>query len=209
MSLPNTVSTDTLSPTSGPDMVAARRAMIDSQLRTSGVNTPFVLSRMSAVPRENHVPEELASVAYSDRSIRVGDGARLAAPLFYGKLLEEAAPRLDDRVLLVSAVPGYLEELIAPLVAEIVTLEPDKAAGSPRLKGPFSLLLIDGAVENVPARLVKAMSDDGRAVLGVIESGVTRLATARRSGDGLAMLPLAELGIPHLPAFDRPPVWQF
>ena len=35
---------------------AARRAMIDSQLRTSGVNAEFVLRRMAAVAREQFVP---------------------------------------------------------------------------------------------------------------------------------------------------------
>jgi protein-L-isoaspartate(D-aspartate) O-methyltransferase len=38
------------------DFDAARRAMIDSQLRTSGVNEPWVLARFAAVPRENFVP---------------------------------------------------------------------------------------------------------------------------------------------------------
>ena len=40
-----------------PDYAAARKAMIDSQLRTSGVNETFVLDRMKAVPREDFVPE--------------------------------------------------------------------------------------------------------------------------------------------------------
>ena len=39
------------------DFAAARRHMIESQLRTSGVNDSWVLERMAAVPREDFVPE--------------------------------------------------------------------------------------------------------------------------------------------------------
>ena len=51
---------------------AARKAMIDSQLRTSGVNADFVLSRMGAVARENFVPASARGFAYIDRAIALG-----------------------------------------------------------------------------------------------------------------------------------------
>ena len=43
----------------------ARRAMIDSQLRTSGVNAPWVLDRMRAVPREDFLPATAQGFAYN------------------------------------------------------------------------------------------------------------------------------------------------
>ena len=70
---------------------AARRAMIDSQLRPSGVNEPWVLSAMLSVPREDFVPEAMRGAAYIDRAIPLGDGRWLAAPLVHGRMLEEAA----------------------------------------------------------------------------------------------------------------------
>ena len=51
------------------DTSIARKAMVDSQLRTSGVNEEFVLSRMLAVPREDYLPEDTQQLAYIDRSI--------------------------------------------------------------------------------------------------------------------------------------------
>ena len=70
----------------------ARRAMIDSQLRTSGVNEPFVLARMSVVPREDFVPESQRAAAYADRAVRLPDGGALPAPVVSGMLLAEARP---------------------------------------------------------------------------------------------------------------------
>src|SRR3546814_16821837 len=75
--------------------------MIDSQLRTSGVNEEFVLARMAAVPREDFVPAEARSVAYIDRAIALGEGRFLAAPLFHGRMLALARPTTDDKALIV------------------------------------------------------------------------------------------------------------
>ena len=102
-----------------PDSTTARRAMIDSQLRTSGVNEEYVLARMLAVPREDFLPADKAAAAYIDRAVMLGSQGHLAAPLFYGKLLVEAAPAPNDRVLLVSGGTGYLAALLRPLVAEL------------------------------------------------------------------------------------------
>jgi protein-L-isoaspartate O-methyltransferase len=41
-------------------MVRERKAMIDSQLRVSGVNDPAVLAAFAAVPREDFVPASAA-----------------------------------------------------------------------------------------------------------------------------------------------------
>ena len=85
----------------------ARRAMIDSQLRTSGVNDPVVLARMGSVPREEFLPENQRAAAYSDRAQRLPDGGALPAPLFHGMMLAEARPNAQDRVIVVDGGSGW------------------------------------------------------------------------------------------------------
>ena len=194
--------------TTRPDYAVARKAMIDSQLRTSGVNEAFVLERMSAVPREEFVPEGARATAYMDRAIRLETGGFLPAPLFHGALLAEAHPTADDSVLFVDAGSGYLPALVEPLVGSLDTMAPEKAANGSK-RGDYTLVLVDGAIEHVPASLAKLVGEGGRIVTGMVDRGVTRLATGRKSGKALALLPLAEMGIPRLGAFDRPQNWSF
>ena len=191
-----------------PDYAAARKAMIDSQLRTSGVNETFVLDRMKAVPREDFVPENAKATAYMDRAIRLEGGGFLPAPLFHGAMLAEARPALDDRVLIIDAGSGYLPALVTPLAGKVDVITPEEAANGDK-RGKYTLILVDGAIEHVPAALAKMVEDGGRVVTGMVERGVTRLATGRKSGKALALLPLAEMGIPRLGAFDRPQSWSF
>jgi protein-L-isoaspartate(D-aspartate) O-methyltransferase len=191
----------------------ARRAMIDSQLRTSGVNAGWVLRRMDAVAREDFVPASARGFAYIDRAIALGGGRYLAPPVVQGMMLQEARPTMADKALLVDGGSGYLAELLRPLVGSLEVITPEDAAAQSRPKSirgsDFTLLLIDGAAEQLPEALVRRLEEQARIVTGVVENGLTRLAIGRSSAGEVALLPLAELGIPVLPEFAGPKGWSF
>ncbi len=189
---------------------AARRAMIDSQLRVSGVTDPVVLAAMMGVPREDFVPAAARDVAYIDRAVPLGEGRFLAAPLVHGRMLAEAASTLADDVLVVSGGSGYLAALVTPLVASCVSIDAAAAtAPAKAARGSYTLILIDGAIETLPAALTARLAEGGRIVTGLVERGVTRLAIGRRIGGRVALLPLADLGIPVLPEFAAKRGWSF
>jgi protein-L-isoaspartate(D-aspartate) O-methyltransferase len=199
-------------PTAGDEAAqpnAARRAMIDGQLRTSGVNDESVLRRMAEVAREQFVPEKASGFAYIDRAIALGGGRHLAAPVVQGMMLQEARPTPADKALLIDGGSGYLAELVRPLVGSLEVLSAADAAAATRKGGGFTLLLVDGAVERLPATLVGRLADEGRVVTGLVDDGITRLAVGRKAAGAVALLPLAELGIPVLPEFAVPKGWSF
>lgn len=183
--------------------------MIDSQLRTSGINAEWVLRRMSEVPREKFVPEGARGHAYIDRAIDLGNGRRLAAPVVQGMMLQEARPAADDRALVVEGGGGYLAELLRPLVGSLETVTPAEVTAKARKKGDITLLIIDGAIEQMPDALVARLAEGGRVVTGLVSAGITRLAIGRKAGGEIGLLPLAEIGIPVLPEFAAPRRWSF
>lgn len=189
------------------DFSASRRAMIVSQLRTSGVNEPWVLEAMAGVPRENFVPAELRDAAYIDRAVPLGEGKFLGAPLVQGKMLQEAVPAKTDKALIVGDGEGYLATLLRPLVGSLDAVAP--AAADDAASGVYDLIVIDGAIEVLPDALSACLAEGGRVVTGVTERGVTRLAAGTKAGGVTSLLPLAELGIPVLPEFAAPKRWSF
>ncbi len=187
----------------------ARRAMIDSQLRTSGVNEPWVLAAMARVAREDFVPAISRNAAYIDRAIPLGNGRFLAAPLVHARMLAEAAPVPDDSVLLIGDGDGYLAALLRPLVASLDAVSAADAAQAKRRKAGYTLIVIDGAIELLPPGIAAQLADAGRLITGLVERGVTRLAAGRKSAGDVALLPLAELGIPILPELAGSRRWTF
>ena len=186
------------------EMLTARRAMIDSQLRVTGVNSPAILAAFAKVPREDFVPAERRVVAYADRAVPLGDGAVLSPALTYGQMLEAAEPAKADSVLVISG-NGYLAALAAQLSGNVTRAANLAAAEG----GPFTLILIDGAAEVLPDQLCTLLADDGRVVTGLVERNVTRLALARKAAGRVVPTALGEADFAVLPEFAAPKSWSF
>jgi protein-L-isoaspartate(D-aspartate) O-methyltransferase len=181
-----------------------RRAMVESQLRTSGVTEAWVLAAMGSTPREKFVPAALREIAYMDRSIRLADGTMLNPPVATALMLQAAEIKQDDTVLLIGAADSYAASLLA-------TRAKVTAAGGPEevIAGSFSVVFIDGAVEELPDNLVAAAQEGGRIVTGVIERGVTSLASGIVRGGKVALRHFADSEIAPLAAFARKPEFVF
>lgn len=207
--------------TSLPQSEEMRRNMVDSQLRTSGVNTPWILAAMLATPREAFVPGD-GSTVYRDRSVSLGEGRMLSPAVATGQMLQLANVRAEDHVLLIGAGTGYLAALLAGRVASLVAVEESASLSShcaanvpsatvvtgPHAAGaaehaPYSLIIIDGAVEILPDILSEQLGDGGRIVTGVTDGPVTRLAMGVKHGSHLALRSSADMEIAALPGFAR------
>ena len=84
-----------------------------------------------------------------------------------------------------------------------------EAMTAKRKAGLYDLIVIDGAVEQVPDALVKALADGGRLVTGLVERGITRLALGRKAAGAVALLALAEIGMPVLAEGALAEKWAF
>lgn len=208
----------------------ARKAMIDSQLRPSGITHPGVLAAMAATRREDYVAGDQRTIAYMDRQLPLGQGRAMSPPFAQALLLQNAAPRQSDKALLVAGGTGYLAALLAPMVASLDVVESDARLGSPdgtragdwhstdltdgwKKGGLFDLIVIDGAIETLPKPLMTQLAPGGRLVTGLVDRGVTRIAIGRKTGpapaDPVALQPLAETAVPILADFATPKGWQF
>src|SRR5687768_4405482 len=110
------------------DFAAARRMMVDCQVRTSDVTDQRIIAAMQDLPRERFVPERNASLAYLDLDVPVTAGTparRLLKPMVLAKLVHAAEIGPQDRVLDVACATGYSTALLARLARNVVALEED------------------------------------------------------------------------------------
>jgi protein-L-isoaspartate(D-aspartate) O-methyltransferase len=199
-----------------------RRHMIDSQLRTNGITEAWIVKAMGELPREKFLPAGKEAFAYLDRSVPLGNGRMLNPPLATAEMLQAAGITEKDNVLLIGAGTGYMAALLAGRVAKLVAVEAEAELASaaranvPGLdiveaalnegskKGaPYSLILIDGAVEQLPETIEGQLSEGGRIVTGIVEGPVCRLASGTKYGGHVALRALADIEIAPLPGFER------
>ena len=168
------------------DYLLARQNMIDSQLRPNRVLEAALIEAFQAVPREFFVPERLKGAAYIDEDIALGQGRYLLAPLTIGRLLQAASIAKREAVLVAAGATGYGAALAGKLARTVTMVEPDaKLAAQARAalrraglqnvsvfegpvdagyaaRGPFDVVILEGAVDTVPPALLEQLAPSGR-----------------------------------------------
>jgi protein-L-isoaspartate(D-aspartate) O-methyltransferase len=215
------------------DFAAARRMMVDCQVRTSDVTDLRLIAAMLAVPRERFAPNASAELAYLDADLPVAAGRGLVKPMVLAKLLQAAEIREAERVLVVGCATGYSAAVIARLAGTVVALEQDpglaqlatsnlQALGAsnttvvsgPLVEGwsaaaPYDVILLDGAAEEVPQGLLRQLHDGGR-LLGVVGRPPLSKAMLFHSTGGESSSRLVfDATAPALPGFAKPPAFVF
>lgn len=106
-----------------PKTEAARRQMIDQQVRAWDVLDARVLDALGAVPRERFVPEAYRSVAFADAPIPIGHGQFMLPPAIEGRMLQALAPLRGERVLEIGTGSGFFAACLAQLTGSVDSIE--------------------------------------------------------------------------------------
>jgi protein-L-isoaspartate(D-aspartate) O-methyltransferase len=115
-------------PGSGLTSGRARERMVDG-LRGLGVRHDAVLAAMAAVPRHAFVDPGLASRAYEDVALPIGEGQTISRPSTVARMIElvvagrDAAALRDARVLEVGTGCGYQAAVLAQVFGEVISIE--------------------------------------------------------------------------------------
>jgi protein-L-isoaspartate(D-aspartate) O-methyltransferase len=215
------------------DFAAARRHMVDGQVRTADVTDLRILAAMLEIPRENFVPSAATGLAYLDLDLAVGEAGarRLLKPMVLAKLIHAADVASSDQVLDVGCSTGYAAAILSRIAGQVIALEQDSglaqtaraALASQRnvsvvsgslISGwpqgaPYDVILLEGATEIAPQPFLSQLKDGGRLVCVLGSDPGAKAMLYRRSGEELGGRPIFDASAAVLPGFGKTPVFAF
>lgn len=215
------------------DFAAARQTMVASQILTNRVSDARVVDAIAQVPRELFVPKPLRCQAYADDNLALGGGRALMAPLTLARLIQAAEITPGDVVLNMGDATGYTTAVLARLAQTVVSLECDAEwcarstaaltefgidntavvqgalTGGFAAQAPYDVILVSGAVTEIPPALCQQLVNGGRLV-AVVNSGKGMGAGTLvvRAGDSFSRRPVFNAALPLLPGFERKSVFS-
>jgi protein-L-isoaspartate(D-aspartate) O-methyltransferase len=198
----------------GIGMTSARtRERLVQRLARQGICSAIVLERIRQVPRHLFIDEALASRAYEDSALPIGQSQTISQPyivaLMTQALIENGERHRLGKVLEVGTGCGYQTAVLAPLVGQLYTIERiaslQRAArqrlsaleiGNVRFRhgdgfegwpgrAPFDGILVTAAPAEVPEALIAQLAVGGRLVIPVGPSGNQELVRLTRTEAGI------------------------
>lgn len=209
---------------------ALRQRLVDNQIRPSEVTDHGLIKAFLAVPREMFVEPAERPFSYSDRELRYSasaPGRRLMDPVHLARLIQMLPIGPQSKVMVVGCGTGYSAAILARLAGSVVALEEHEelanvatrlllatdtanvtvvnaklSQGWPEV-APYDAILLDGAVEVVPAAILSQLKP--HAALAAIEMSdrISRAMLFERVGKEVSKRPRFEAWATLLPGFAR------
>lgn len=189
------------------DLAAARRQMIEQQVRAWEVLDLAVLSVMERVPREEFAPAPYRELAFADLCVPLGHGQSMLAPNLEGRILQSLEVQAGDRALEVGTGSGFFAACLGGLARSVRSLEifPDLAdaardnlartgahnvtvevmdAMTFEADGGYDVIALTGSLPVYDPRFERALAAGGRLFVVTGVGGAMAAQRITRTGPG-------------------------
>ena len=169
-----------------------RERMVERQLVKRGIKDLKVLSAMQTIPREDFVPDEFRSHAYTDEPLPIGLAQTISQPYMVALMAQCLMLSGDECVLEVGCGSGYAAAVLSTLAAKVITIEMlpelaeraeetlrrtgystnvlvvcgDGSMGYPE-KAPYRAITVAAGAPKPPQALLDQLDEGGRLVIPI------------------------------------------
>jgi protein-L-isoaspartate(D-aspartate) O-methyltransferase len=211
------------------DFETRRRMMVDTQVRPSDVTKYPVLDALLEVRREMYVPDALRDVAYMDNSITLGENRVVLEARTFSKMLDTLDIQQDEMALNIGCGLGYSAAVLGRLCEAVVAVEQDETlaseaesilgsegadnvavVGGPLTEGaakhgPYDVIILEGAVEEMPEALTDQLKEGGRIAAVFMDGALGMVRIGLKSGGKISWRFSFNATAPVLPGFSKAP----
>ena len=207
--------------------------MVNGQIKPINGMTEKLVSIFNSLNRENFIPEEFKQSAYVEKNLVLSNQRVILKPELIARIAMYIDLNENENVLILGSTTGYLTAVLSLIAETVIVVEEDNSyikSSELSLKennlnnvifinksisngcveqSPFNAIIIEGAVNHVPQKLLNQLEKGGRLIAIVSENGLCNAKMFTRKETMFYSKQLFPCSLPVLPSFKEKNIFSF
>ncbi len=207
--------------------------MIEGQIKPIGGMQKNILQAFSSVNRDDFVPQNLKDNCYSEKNLFLKRDRFVLKANLIAKIISALNISNEENVLVIGSSTGYSSAIISRLAETVISIEEDQELldfseeaikkngidnivfiNNPMIEGcseqgPFNAIIIEGAIDEVPPKILNQLEDNGRLIAMINNKGVSNVIEYQKKNHIFTDRFLFSCTAPKLKCFDKRKSFSF
>tara|TARA_B100001093_G_scaffold465512_1_gene483237 strand:+ start:116 stop:766 length:651 start_codon:yes stop_codon:yes gene_type:complete len=208
-------------------------AMVEGQIKPLSGISPKILEALYLIDRKDFVPENMKDFSYTEKNINIEKNRYLLKPAITAKLLSSLNIKINETILIIGSATGYSAAIASKIAETVICIEENKNlmhfSENITVKnsinnivfinnelnkgyleqGPYSCILIEGAIEEIPQIILDQLSEEGRLVTVVLKDEMGSAIRYYKKNNEIINQFLFSIEVPELESFKKMNKFKF
>ena len=207
--------------------------MVNGQIKPINGITEKLVSIFYSLNREDFIPEEFKQSSYVEKNLVLSNHRVILKPVLVARIAMYIDLKENENVLILGSTTGYLAAVLSLIAETVIVVEEDNSyiKSSERStkennlnnviyinknissgcveQSPFNAIIIEGAVDHVPQKLLNQLENGGRLIAILSEKGLCNAKMFTRRETMFYTKHLFPCSLPVLPSFKEKNIFSF
>ena len=207
--------------------------MVEGQIKPIGGMQKNILEAFSSINRDDFVPKHLKDNSFSERNLFLERDRFILKANLTAKIISALNISNEENVLIIGSSTGYSSAIISRLAETVISIEEDKELldfsedvikniGIDNIvfinnkmiegcsdQGPFNAIIIEGAIDEVPPKILNQLEHNGRLIAMINDNGISNVIEYQKKNNTFTERFLFSCSAPKLKSFDKRKSFSF
>tara|TARA_B100001029_G_scaffold175177_1_gene176288 strand:+ start:648 stop:1298 length:651 start_codon:yes stop_codon:yes gene_type:complete len=215
------------------DSKLLNKNMIEGQIKPIGGIKKNILEAFNSIDRIDFVPQSFKKSSYSEKNLFIKRDRFVLKANLIARIISALSISSEENVLVIGSSTGYTSAIISKLAETVISIEEDqdlldfseealRKNGIDNIviinnsmiegcseQGPFNAIIIEGAVDEVPLKILNQLDDDGRLIAMISDNGICNVIEYKKRNKSFTNRFLFSCTAPKLRCFDKRKSFSF
>jgi protein-L-isoaspartate(D-aspartate) O-methyltransferase len=207
--------------------------MVNGQIKPINGMTEKLVSIFNSLNREDFIPEEFKQSSYVEKNLVLSNHRVILKPELVARIAMYIDLKENENVLILGSTTGYLTAILSLIAETVIVVEEEESfiksseiaikennlnnviyinksiSSGCMEQSPFNAIIIEGAVDHVPQKLLNQLENGGRLIAILSENGLCNAKMFTRKETMFHSQQLFPCSLPVLPSFKEKNIFSF